>query len=106
MRGLLTCQHCRERLVVTWSGHYVRDPFVNKPAVLDSPDDVARSLRRTSHPIARFRRDLGFRKSPAAWVLVGSALLLMGMGCWMLQTSDSKSLPSQNPPQTGLESAP
>lgn len=106
IRGLLACQHCRECLVVTWSGHYVRDPFVNKAAPVDNQDEVARALRRTSHPIARLRRDLGLRPSPATWVVIGSVMVLVGMACWMFQTSNSPSVPPANPPQTALETSP
>ena len=31
--GLFTCPYCQERLVVSHSGHYVRDPFVWKQII-------------------------------------------------------------------------
>lgn len=106
MRGLLTCQHCRERLVVTWSGHYVRDPFINSAESLDTCDDVARTLRRDSHPMARLGRDLGLRHPPGMLVVASSMVLLLGMGLWMWQATGSKPSVPGTPPPTALESAP
>ncbi len=108
--GLLTCQHCRERLVVTWSGHYVRDPFVTnaylpKSYAVGSYGDVARSLRRDSHPLARFCRDLGLR-NPQSVVTFASSVLVLGTACWLLQNACSKPLPMGHPPQTALEMTP
>lgn len=67
--GLFTCPSCQERLVVTWSGHYVRDPFNGKQVML------AHLLRRQSRPWARMLRDFGSLGRPAA-ILVGSVILL------------------------------
>ncbi len=54
--GLLSCQHCRERLVVSWSGHYVRDPFTLRQLFAEQ------MLRRQSRPLARIFRDFGIAK--------------------------------------------
>lgn len=83
LKGLLTCQYCRERLVVSWSGHYVRDPFTLN--CLSS----GKMLRRESHPLARIRRD--FRATPSLLLtLIGGAILL-GFAVTNLQST-----PSQN----------
>jgi hypothetical protein len=65
--GFLNCQHCRERLVVSWSGHYVRDPFTCKPL-------SEQVLRRESRPLARIRRDLPSFASSFVLVVVGGAI--------------------------------
>lgn len=66
--GLLTCQHCRERLVVTWSGHYVRDPFARKQLA------SGQQLRRESHPFARMRRDFKLTTHPLLLAVLGGAV--------------------------------
>lgn len=68
--GLLTCQHCRERLVVSWSGHYVRDPFTLKQFA------TRRRLRLESRPLARIRRDLWVAGQPVLLAVLGSAAFL------------------------------
>ena len=68
--GLFTCPQCQERLVVSWSGHYVRDPHNFKQEAL------THLLRRQSRPWARIVRDFGFLKRPSVLVAVGSAILL------------------------------
>ena len=70
MKGLLTCQHCRERLVVSCSGHYVRDPFAFKQL------NQGQLLRQQSHPLARFWRDLKVSSQPFLLATFGSALLV------------------------------
>lgn len=72
VRGLLTCQHCQERLVVSWSGHYVRDPFTLRHLT------ATRMLRRESHPIARILRDFGLNKS-APFIAIASGVVLLGI---------------------------
>ncbi len=68
--GLYTCPYCQERLVITWSGHYVRDPFNLRQMA------VGRMLRRQSHPMARIIRDFGLAKhSPLLAVLAGAIVL-------------------------------
>jgi hypothetical protein len=104
MRGLLTCQHCRESLVITWSGHYVRDPFCAPHGVSGGCRDVERTLRRTSHPMARFVRDLGLHH-PQSLLLI-STMLLLGTMLWMFKPTNPKPLPTENPPQTSLETSP
>lgn len=70
LRGLLTCQHCRERLVVSWSGHYVRDPFTLKNLLTEQ------QLRQQSHPLARIRRDFRLTGSPLLFVALSSVFFL------------------------------
>lgn len=71
--GLFTCPYCQERLVVSWSGHYVRDPHTCNQLI------IAHVLRRQSKPWARIWRDFGFFKRPAVIIAVGSAILF-GVG--------------------------
>jgi hypothetical protein len=71
MDGLLTCPHCRERLVISVSGHYVRDPFKPKP-----PKITGRMLRRQSRPLARILRDSGLSRHSQFLALLGSLILL------------------------------
>ena len=51
--GLYTCAYCQERLVVSHSGHYVRDPFTIRQL------QAGQLLRRQSRPLARILRDFG-----------------------------------------------
>ena len=71
LNGLLTCPQCRERFVISRSGHFVRDPFTLKRRT-DS-----RTLRRQSHPFARILRDFGLAKS-SSWVAIASSAVLLG----------------------------
>lgn len=72
LSGLLVCEHCRERLVVSRSGHFVRDPFRLRQAKLE------RSLRRESHPVNRILRDLQVTRANVWLVLLAGTLLLGG----------------------------
>ncbi|BAU10150.1 hypothetical protein LEP3755_06300 [Leptolyngbya sp. NIES-3755] len=67
--GLLTCPHCRSRLVVSLSGHYVRDPFRTKKL-------SSQQLRKQSRPIARILRDSGIAKHSPLIAIVGSLLVV------------------------------
>jgi len=51
--GLYTCPNCKTRLVVCWSGHFVRDPVTSRRHTF------AVNLRRQSQPLARAMRDIG-----------------------------------------------
>lgn len=73
LTGLLTCKYCQERLVVSWSGHYVRDPFH-----LRRLQDVERMLRRESHPFYRILRDSGLNR-PNFFVAFLAGTLLFGI---------------------------
>lgn len=84
--GLFTCPHCQERLVVSWSGHYVRDPHHNKQVA------ISHLLRRQSRPWARMLRDFNLIKRPAAIVAIGSAILL-GASLFSLKSVDSERQP-------------
>jgi hypothetical protein len=53
LNGLYTCPNCKTRLVVCWSGHFVRDPATSRYY------DLTRSLRRTGQPLKRALRDIG-----------------------------------------------
>ncbi len=90
--GLYTCPYCQEKLVVSWSGHYVRDPHNCKQIIL------AHMLRRQSRPWARIIRDLGFLKRPSVLVALGSAILL-GVSVISLESLNHQ----QNPLQEILE---
>ncbi|OUC14216.1 MAG: hypothetical protein B0A82_13080 [Alkalinema sp. CACIAM 70d] len=69
--GLKVCPHCGERLVVSGSGHYVRDPFRWKlPSV--------KILRHQSHPLSRLVRDSGL-KTPSSILALIASLFLIGM---------------------------
>ncbi|MGA7937130.1 MAG: hypothetical protein WCA35_26500 [Kovacikia sp.] len=86
LRGLLTCQYCRERLVVSWSGHYVRDPFTLKPFI------SGQMLRRESRPIARLWRDFKLSSYPWLLAILGGAMLF-GSAVLLSQGSTSETHP-------------
>lgn len=67
--GLYICPHCHQRLVVSKSGHYVRDPFILKPFI------SSQLLRRQSHPLARVMRDFG-SAAPPYWMTVMVSIVL------------------------------
>jgi len=67
--GLYICPYCHQRLVVSKSGHYVRDPFRLKPLV------SSQLLRRQSHPLARVMRDFG-SATPPHWITVMVSVVL------------------------------
>ncbi|MGI0490639.1 hypothetical protein ACN4EG_02405 [Alkalinema pantanalense CENA528] len=67
--GLKVCPHCGARLVVSGSGHYVRDPFRwQLPSV--------KILRHQSHPLSRLVRDSGLKTPSSAMALIASLFLL------------------------------
>lgn len=68
--GLFTCPHCHSHLVISWSGHFVRDPFSLKQLT------VGKMLRRESRPLARIQRDLGIGKYFGLLAILGSAVFL------------------------------
>lgn len=68
--GLFSCPHCHSHLVISWSGHFVRDPFSLKQLT------VGKMLRRESRPLARIQRDLGIGKHFPLLALLGSAVFL------------------------------
>lgn len=86
--GLFTCPSCQERIVVTWSGHYVRDPFNGKQVML------AHLLRRQSRPWARILRDFGFVKRPSVLIALGSAILF-GVSVITLESLNPQQKPNQ-----------
>lgn len=68
--GLFTCPYCQERLVVSQSGHYVRDPFTFRQIIISS------TLRRQSRPLARIIRDFALLKRPLVALVLGSLIFL------------------------------
>ncbi|MFM9267786.1 hypothetical protein [Tychonema sp. BBK16] len=89
--GLFSCPHCHSHLVISWSGHFVRDPFSLKQLT------VGKMLRRESRPLARIQRDLGIGKHFPLLALLGSAVFLG----FAIVTTD-QSLPRQNSFQQGF----
>ncbi|MDY7008212.1 MAG: hypothetical protein SWX82_30865 [Cyanobacteriota bacterium] len=69
--GLFTCPYCHSHLVISWSGHYVRDPLALQQL------DIGQMLRRQSRPLARLRRDLSRQYLPIV-VAIGSVILFGG----------------------------
>jgi len=67
--GLFNCPYCQEKLVISQSGHYVRDPFILKQVLISS------ALRRQSHPLARILRDFIFVKRPILAIALGGAIV-------------------------------
>ena len=67
--GLYICQNCQERLVISWSGHYVRDPFALRYLGL------GKMLRRQSSPLSRMLRDIGLN-NPSRWLIAGGIAAL------------------------------
>jgi hypothetical protein len=93
LKGLLTCQNCRERLVVSWSGHYVRDPFTLNHIA------TGQMLRRESRPLARIQRDFRFAIPSILWTVLGSAIF-MGTAVFLVQSAPikNKALPHHQTP--------
>lgn len=67
--GLYTCPHCQARLVISFSGHYVRDPFSFRQGGMEQ------LLRRQSRPWARIIRDVGLTKPSSLVALLASAVV-------------------------------
>lgn len=67
--GLYTCPHCQARLVISLSGHYVRDPFNFRQV------PVEQLLRRQSRPWARILRDVGLNRPVSVMALLISAVV-------------------------------
>jgi hypothetical protein len=87
--GLFTCPYCQERLVVSQSGNYVRDPFIFRQMMISS------ALRRQSRPLARILRDFVLLKRPVLAFFLGSAIVF-GI---IATTGQNTSNDSQNSPQ-------
>ncbi|MDJ0799411.1 MAG: hypothetical protein QNJ51_21770 [Calothrix sp. MO_167.B12] len=70
--GLFTCPYCQERLVVSHSGHYVRDPFAWKQTIFYE------SLRRQNKSSTSILKDSPlFKRTLLSLVLV--VAMLTGM---------------------------
>jgi hypothetical protein len=74
--GLYTCPHCQARLVISLSGHYVRDPFRSAA--------VEQLLRRQSRPWARILRDVGLTK-PGSLMALFASVVVAGVTLAMIQ---------------------
>lgn len=85
--GLFSCPYCQERLVISKSGHYVRDPFTLRQIAISS------LIRRESRPLARILRDFGILKRPAAILALGSAIIF-GMTAVTLESLNEERQPS------------
>jgi uncharacterized protein YbaR (Trm112 family) len=79
--GLFSCPYCQERLVVSQSGHFVRDPFILRQVIISS------ALRRQSHPFARICRDFILYKRPLLALLLGSMIVFGMVGVMQQNTS-------------------
>jgi hypothetical protein len=99
VHGLLTCKHCQERLVVSWSGHYVRDPFSRH---LNHQLSAARMLRRESHPIARMVRDFGIARHASMLAALSGLVFLSLILSFSGQATSQKGAPSPVNPTTEL----
>lgn len=88
LTGLLTCHHCRERLVISWSGHYVRDPFTLKRLA------TGEMLRRESRPLARMGRDLKQTPYPLLLAVLGGAVVLGGILSIFYHSSSRQGFPA------------
>lgn len=91
--GLLTCKHCRERLVVSWSGHYVRDPFTLKQLT------VGRTLRRQSRPLARILRDFRFARYAPLLIAIAGGAVFLGLNAENLENWGVRQLPWEKVPE-------
>lgn len=94
--GLFTCPHCHSHLVISWSGHFVRDPFCLKQGLKQV--SVGKMLRQQSRPLARIQRDFGIGKPLSLIALLGSAVVF-----GFAFVAGEQSLPDQNSFQGFLE---
>lgn len=69
--GLFTCPYCHSHLVISWSGHYVKDPFTLQQL------GIGQMLRKQSKPLARLRRDLTRQYLPIV-AMIGSVIFFGG----------------------------
>lgn len=94
--GLYICPYCHQRLVVSTSGHYVRDPFVWKPFISSG------LLRRQSHPLARVLRDFGGPK-PLSWITVVGSIVLFSLALATTERVKMRDEPLPNPWEKGIQ---
>jgi uncharacterized protein YbaR (Trm112 family) len=83
--GLFSCPYCQEKLVVSQSGHYVRDPFILRQIMLSS------ALRRQSRPLARILRDFMLLR-PMLTLAVGGVILFGMLAATQQNTSYQQDL--------------
>lgn len=93
--GLFTCPNCHTHLVISNSGHYVRDPFSWQHWA------IGRMLRRQSHPLARIGRDVCSTK-PFPLLAIVSSLLLLSLAVVATDRLNSHN-PMLDPSVTELE---
>ncbi len=98
--GLVKCQHCQACLVVSWSGHYVRDPFVYKHFVSLRAFRHRQSLPQPAHRrTSKFNRPLvvivfgslilsGIALSNLAGILPASMMNELGKLRWLRESED------------------
>ena len=86
LNGLYTCPSCQAHLVVSWSGHYVRDPLSGQVPLLSLNTEEV--LRRKSRPLSRLLRDAGGVK----WMVVIAAIAL-SLTVVSLKASESENYP-------------
>ena len=80
--GLFTCPYCHSHLVISWSGHYVRDPLTIQQL------DIGQMLRRQSRPLSRLRRDLTRKYLPIVAII--SSVIFFGGAITTLSILDFK----------------
>jgi hypothetical protein len=91
--GLFTCPYCQERLVVSQSGHYVRDPFVWKQIVFC---ERSRSHHQSKASSKTFRDSPLLKRPLVSLVLI--VFMLMGMTFATQQriVNESPAIPKTN----------
>jgi DNA-directed RNA polymerase subunit RPC12/RpoP len=92
--GLVRCKYCHDRIVVSWSGSYVRDPFA-----FGSLEAQLR-LRRQSHPLLRV---LPGKQNEWVKFLGGVALVVVLGGGLCRLAAASKTLKSADQPSASIE---
>ncbi len=88
--GLVLCKYCHDRIVVSWSGSFVRDPFVFGSI------ETQIMLRRQSHPLIRIVRDWSFLQKGEWMKFVGGLVVvsLLWTGLFRLATVSKTLKPS------------
>ena len=74
LNGLFTCPHCHSNLVISWSGHYVRDPFTSYRI---RQTNTTRMLRKpSSRSVPKTSRDFRMGRRLRLLAIFGSILFL------------------------------
>jgi len=82
---------------VSWSGHYVRDPFITKQRQTEL------LLRRRSHPLARIWRNLNQPLSLLLFTALGSAVCI-GFASFLLPDVPKPVINQQHPTHKDIQS--